>query len=440
MAEKGLSKRTYLIYGMGVSYFILDQIYNQWLSFYYLPPSNEVTLKPLLTPTLLIFAFIFGRMIDAALDPIVGYLSDKSKSKYGRRSFFMMIGGLPLALTLILFFFPLKSSIMATFLWVALINGLFFTAYTLVSGPYNALIPDLANTKEDRINLSTVQSTFRLAFTAIAMILPGYFIAKMGNGNTEKGIRLTVILFTVLGIAGVYICAFFLKERELTQSREKLETLKLKDSLKHAFEKETIIYFAAFFLFFSGFNILRGVVNYYVVSVMELSVKSNTIISALLFGAAAIAFPITGKLAKKYSYKKILIADIAILIVGTIGLLFVTKDNRILAYPLFILCGLGLSGSAFIFPLTIISDIAVSIGKRKNISIEGVMFGIQGMFLKLAFLTQQIVQTTLLVRGSKVIGNGFKQATKIGVYSTLIAAIVLFALSLVFYSIKKEEK
>ncbi|MGB4956178.1 MAG: MFS transporter, partial [Leptotrichiaceae bacterium] len=140
MAEKGLSKKTYWIYGIGVSYFILDQIYNQWLSYYYLPPANEQTLKPLLTPILLILAFIFGRIIDAVTDPLVGYLSDNSKSKYGRRSFFMLLGGLPLALTMILFFFPLRSSIMATFLWVALINGLFFTAYTLVGGPYNALI------------------------------------------------------------------------------------------------------------------------------------------------------------------------------------------------------------------------------------------------------------------------------------------------------------
>ena len=440
MAEKGLSKKTYWIYGIGVSYFILDQIYNQWLSYYYLPPANEQTLKPLLTPILLILAFIFGRIIDAVTDPLVGYLSDNSKSKYGRRSFFMLLGGLPLALTMILFFFPLRSSIMATFLWVALINGLFFTAYTLVGGPYNALIPDLAKTKEDRLNLSTVQSVFRLIFTAVAMILPGYFIARIGNGNTEKGIRATVVIFTILGVLGVYLCAFMLNEKELTKNREEHKHIKFKDSVKHIFEKEIVIYFIAFFLFFSGFNILRGIVNYYVVSIMELSVKSNTTISALLFGAAALAFPFTNKLAKKYTYKKVLIGDIILLIIGTVGLLFVTKENRILAYPLFILCGLGLSGSAFIFPLTIISDLAVSLGERKNISVEGIMFGIQGMFLKLAFLTQQIVQTTLLVRGSKTLGNGFKKETKMGVYSTLIAAIVLFSLSLVFYSMKKEEK
>ena len=63
MAEKGLSKKTYWIYGIGVSYFILDQIYNQWLSYYYLPPANEQTLKPLLTPILLILAFSFASSI-----------------------------------------------------------------------------------------------------------------------------------------------------------------------------------------------------------------------------------------------------------------------------------------------------------------------------------------------------------------------------------------
>lgn len=51
--EKNMSKMTkskYIIYGLGVSYFMIDQIYNQWLSYYYLPPETEKNLVPLLKP------------------------------------------------------------------------------------------------------------------------------------------------------------------------------------------------------------------------------------------------------------------------------------------------------------------------------------------------------------------------------------------------------
>ena len=99
-----LTKKTYLIYGMGVSYFILDQLYNQWLSYYYLPPGTEHSLKPLLKPSYLVLAYLFARLIDAISDPLVGYWSDNSKSKFGRRSFFMMIGGLPLGILMVMYF------------------------------------------------------------------------------------------------------------------------------------------------------------------------------------------------------------------------------------------------------------------------------------------------------------------------------------------------
>ena len=83
-----LTKKSYIIYGLGVSYFMIDQIYNQWLSYYYLPPETEKNLVPLLKPQYLVLAFIFARIIDAVSDPVVGFLSDNSKSRFGKRSIF----------------------------------------------------------------------------------------------------------------------------------------------------------------------------------------------------------------------------------------------------------------------------------------------------------------------------------------------------------------
>lgn len=433
-----LQKRHYFIYGLGVSYFMIDQIYNQWLQYYYLPPSNDKSLTPLLTSKSLIIAFIIARIIDAITDPVVGYLSDNSKSKYGKRSIFMMLGGLPLGIFTIMYFFPPKSSEIATLIFLSVIGGLYFTAYTLVAAPYNALIPDLASDKNERLNLSTSQSTFRLIFTGIAMILPGILISKLGGTNTETGIRATVILISILAVIGVYACVFLLDEKKFSKNNEvkHKKSAGFFESLKKMNEKEIILYFLGYFFFFSGFNILRGVMNYYISLVMKREMSYLTVTTLILFGVAGLFFPVTNKLGKRYSYKKILVLDMILLIIGTIGLIFINENSYRFSYLFFIICGMGLSGAAFIFPQAMLSELSVKISKIKKTSLEGFMFGIQGMFLKLAFLVQQVIQAVVLTFGNT---GQLKGATAFGVKASLVVALVLFLISLFFYNLNKED-
>lgn len=433
-----LQKRHYFIYGLGVSYFMIDQIYSQWLQYYYLPPSNDKSLTPLLTSKSLIIAFIIARIIDAITDPVVGYLSDNSKSKYGKRSIFMMLGGLPLGIFTIMYFFPPKSSEIATLIFLSVIGGLYFTAYTLVAAPYNALIPDLASNKNERLNLSTSQSTFRLIFTGIAMILPGILISKLGGTNTETGIRATVILISILAVIGVYACVFLLDEKKFSKNNEvkHKKSTGFFDSLKKMNEKEIILYFLGYFFFFSGFNILRGVMNYYISLVMKREMSYLTVTTLILFGVAGLFFPVTNKLGKRYSYKKILVLDMILLIIGTIGLIFINENSYRFSYLFFIICGMGLSGAAFIFPQAMLSELSVKISKIKKTSLEGFMFGIQGMFLKLAFLVQQVIQAVVLTFGNT---GQLKGATAFGVKASLVVALVLFLISLFFYNLNKED-
>ena len=432
-----LQKRHYFIYGLGVSYFMIDQIYNQGLQYYYLPPSNDKSLTPLLTSKSLIIAFIIARIIDAITDPVVGYLSDNSKSKYGKRSIFMMLGGLPLGIFTIMYFFPPKSSEIATLIFLSVIGGLYFTAYTLVAAPYNALIPDLASNKNERLNLSTSQSTFRLIFTGIAMILPGILISKLGGTNTETGIRATVILISILAVIGVYACVFLLDEKKFSKNNEvkHKKSTGFFESLKKMNEKEIILYFLGYFFFFSGFNILRGVMNYYISLVMKREMSYLTVTTLILFGVAGLFFPVTNKLWKRYSYKKILVLDMILLIIGTIGLIFINENSYRFSYLFFIICGMGLSGAAFIFPQAMLSELSVKISKIKKTSLEGFMFGIQGMFLKLAFLVQQVIQAVVLTFGNT---GQLKGATAFGVKASLVVALLLFLISLFFYNLNKE--
>src|SRR6056297_1210141 len=115
-----------ILYGVGVSYAIVDQIFAQWVLYYYLPPASS-SLKPLLVPIFISMALVISRFVDVIFDPLVGYWSDKFESKWGRRIPFIALGSIPLVLTTIAYFYPIKSeSGIPTFIYLTVIGSLFF--------------------------------------------------------------------------------------------------------------------------------------------------------------------------------------------------------------------------------------------------------------------------------------------------------------------------
>lgn len=436
-----LSKKTYIVYGIGVSYFMLDQLFVQWLKYFYLPPQN-VGLNPILPARYIVLGFIIMRLVDAISDPVVGYMSDHSKSKLGRRSFFMIIGGIPLALSMILFFYPMGSSVFAKFMYFSIIGSIYFIAYTLVGGSYNSLIPDLANNKDERINLSTVQSIFRLIFTALPLIFSGLILAKFINYTSDvtKGFRMMIILFSLLSLIGIYFCSIFLGEYKLTSEKRKTtHAASFRKTIIQLYNREVIVYFLGLFFFFSAFNIIRGSLAYYVSLILNRDASFVTVVSAILFATSAVFFPITNFFTKKYGFKKMMIVDILIIIVGTLGMIIFSSSKMITIFVFCAIIGAGISGAAFIFPPAMLSEISTQIGKKTGVSVEGLLFGIQGFFLKLAFMVEAIISVSAVVYGSSVNELGLKNATREGVILSLIISIIMLVLSIVFYALKKNE-
>ncbi len=74
----------------------------------------------------------------------------------------------------------------------------------MVGAPYNALIPEIGKTQEDRLNLSTWQSIFRLLYTAIAIIIPGILIKLIGKGDTVLGIRGMIFVLCGIVLVGLF--------------------------------------------------------------------------------------------------------------------------------------------------------------------------------------------------------------------------------------------
>jgi len=428
---KQLTTKTQIFYGLGVSYAIVDQIFAQWILYFYLPPASAGL--PIIMPALSIsYALAISRFVDMVTDPLVGFLSDKLDTRFGRRIPLIAFGAIPLAATTLAFFFPPRENPDMAFLYLAIVGSLFFTFYTIVGAPYNAMIPEIGRNQTERLNLSTWQSVFRLLYTALAMIVPGILIKTFGKGDTLLGIRSMVAFLCFIVVLGLGITVFFVKEKDYSTGEISKENFRntLGIILK---ERNFFYYLFGLLFFFIGFNNLRAVVNYYVEDIMGMGKAEITIASALLFGVAAFFFVPTNRFSKKYGYRKIMLLCLVLLAIFTGNLYLLGKIIPVkLGFVLFALLGIPIAGAAFIFPPAMLSEIANHISERSGSRIEGLCFGIQGFFLKLAFLVSILILPLVLTMGGTVV-------QKTGIYNASILSLAFFACSFFCYYRYREE-
>ena len=423
-----LTKSTQIFYGLGVSYAIVDQIFAQWILYFYLPPESS-GLKPIMAPALISIALAISRIVDMITDPTIGYLSDKVHTRWGRRIPFIAVGSIPLGLTTVAFFYPPVGNDTLSFIYLAIIGSLFFTFYTIVGAPYNALIPEIGKTMEERLNLSTWQSVFRLLYTAIAMIIPGKLIEVLGKGDAVFGIRGMVIILSIISAVGGYITVFGVKENNY--STGEVSKISFKETVKSMLEYKSFIYYLLGLLFFFvGFNTLRATMNYYVEDIMGYGKSQITIASVFLFGMSALCFYPTNKLAKKIGYRKLMLLCLSTLIIFTSMLFLLGKTiPTSFGFKLFGLIGIPVAGSAFILPPAMLSEISNKIYEKTGNKIDGICFGVQGFFLKLAFMLSILILPFILVWGNNIDNS----VTKDGIYMTAIFGVVSFCISYFFY-------
>lgn len=112
--------------------------------------------------------WLVGRLWDAINDPIIGSLSDRLDSRWGRRRPFLLLGAIPFALTFfLLFVVPPFESRTALAIYFAVVFLLYDTLFTVVNVPYLSLVPELAEGYDDRSSLTG----WRIAFSFLAQLV-----------------------------------------------------------------------------------------------------------------------------------------------------------------------------------------------------------------------------------------------------------------------------
>jgi GPH family glycoside/pentoside/hexuronide:cation symporter len=147
-----LPRRTKLFYGIGD---LGNAVVNSAIQFFLM---KFYTDGALILPALAGNALLIGKIWDAINDPLFGWITDKTKSRYGKRRVFMIFGAIPLAIAIaLLWFVPTNDKIWA-FVWIAATFIFFDTVWTLTNVPYYALTSELTDDYDERSSLTTCWS------------------------------------------------------------------------------------------------------------------------------------------------------------------------------------------------------------------------------------------------------------------------------------------
>ena len=404
---------------------MLDRIVITWLMFYYTEGDN-----PLLLPAVFGAILVFGRVVDAIADPLVALWSDNSNSRFGRRMPFLMGGAVLYAVVFVALFYPPAAAHgAANVLYLMVLTGAYFFLFTVYVCPYLALMPELARTAHDRVDMATYRAVFSLLGVAAALVGSGLLIGTLGF----KGMIWSAAL---VGMVLMYL-PVFIKEREYADAQP--ATLGLVEAVVTTLKNRAFrFYLAGNAAFWFGFNIITLGLPFYVTVLLGRPEEDTAVLFAAAFGVAFIAFPLVNILSKKIGHKAVMIISMALFALILPQFYFLGRpplglDPLIHAYVVMALAGLPLS-SLFVLPdamVSSITDLEVGLSGQRR---EAMYFGTQGLILKI------MMGLSTFVTGLMLQFFGRTPAAPLGVQLTgPVAALFVLVGGIIFWFYPERE-
>ena len=440
---KKITNKVLWIFAVGqFGWSLLSGVVTNWMVYYYTGTpdaqnpntgifASGITQNPILFKlTLFGLVMAVGRIFDAITDPLIAGWSDRSKYKGGRRIPFMRAIAVPFALiTVALFTVPQTASRALNDVLLFVILMCFYLFMTIFCTPYNALIAELGDTQEHRINVSTYISFTFIAGQSISFMLPNLAGMLEGAVGQAGSIRLAVAVMSAIACIAMLVPSFYIKEREYIDSRPS-ETPAFRSLLKtfkngqfRRFVYADVIYFFALTLFQTG-------LAFYETKLMGIEDTWTFPLTATMTAISVALYPVVNKLAPKIGKKKLIIVGFftyaAVFLITSLcgkGLYWGFIVAVCAAVPMAILG---------ILPQACVADVAELSRLETGEDRSGMFFAARTFAFKMGQAIAMVVFTSMtvaqVVNGEKIVLPGQYRATAVVATVTCLIGALLFLL------------
>jgi len=157
--------------------------------------------------------YAIGITWDAITDPFMGFIAERTRSKWGSYRPFIIFGSVPLALSFVLLFWvpPFEGTFL--FLFLLLVNIFHRSCFTIVSVPYSSLTARITDDSDERTKLTTVRM-LAASFGTFSISAAGFpVVLFFGSGNEGIGFLFLGLISGSIAILILAITVYFVKER-----------------------------------------------------------------------------------------------------------------------------------------------------------------------------------------------------------------------------------
>jgi GPH family glycoside/pentoside/hexuronide:cation symporter len=352
-----------------------------------------------LDPALAGLVLLIGKIFDAINDPIIGVLSDRTKSKMGRRLPWMIYAAIPFGLSFFAQWLVPSTDKMVLFWYYAIVGIVFNTFFTAVNLPYTALTPEITQDYNERTSLNTFRFTFSIGGSILSLFIAQLIFAFFKDparqaGSCNAGGMQYIVLGAVCAIISsisIYWCVWGIKKRAIASDRHRLhneslgantEELSFFEQLKIVFSNRPFLFvIGIYFCSWLSLQITASIIPYFVVNWMKLQENDFILVTIAVQGTALLMLSVWSAVSKKFGKKAAYFMGSGIWIIAQAGLFFLHEGQVVMLYVLAIMAGAGIS-TAYLIPWSMIPDVTdldeLETGQRR----EGIFYAFMVLLQK----------------------------------------------------------
>ena len=334
--------------------------------------------------TLVGLVLLAVRLFDAVSDPVIGTLSDRTETRFGRRRPWIAGAVLPLVAAIFFLFVPPALGPDAAVLWFG--AGMFavFLAWTAITVPYESLGPELSFDYDERTTILSLRDGALILGTVVAAASPALVEGLLGLADDAAGerakFRAVAFSYAPLIIGACLLCAAVVRERDRS-SVSAPSTNPLRDLRRLTGNRPFMILLASYTIAAIGSNLPATLIPYYVEYVIGDPDVEKFLLLYFVTGVALL--PLWVWAAKRIGKKWAWIAA-ATINAGTFAGVFFLGRGDVTAYAVLVVAsGIGF-GATLALPSAMQADVIdyeeLRSGKRR----EGEIIGIWAVSKKLA--------------------------------------------------------
>lgn len=359
-----------------------------------------------LEPRLASYGALFGIVWDAINDPIIGIISDRLNSRWGRRRPFLLWFAIPFGLSfVILWSAPTWENQIALLIYVTLSFMISDTLTTLVSVPFLSLTPELTPDYDERTSLTSFRSFFQLV-GALSMVIAAPSIVDRvieAGGTQQQGFMTVGAIFGAIGAIPLILIGLLIRERVRA---EQTESIPFRETLRIAWQNIPFRYSVGIHLLnWSAVDVVAVTFPYFLlywvaqgdllasIRILGLDLAYESTFFGILMSVCILFVPFWLWVSKVRNKREAYILGMCFWVAVTCMIYTIQPGQTNYLLLIAALAGIGVS-AAYTLPDSLFADVIEWDELRTRRRQEGIFYGIRALIRKLTgalmiFLTLQ---------------------------------------------------